>query len=258
METLQSKKLIVSDLDGTLAESKESIDSEMSFLISSLLNYVSFAVVGGGNYDQFATQLVGKLKATPENLKKLYLFPANASMLYVYSGEEWVQKYCERLTEEEKARIYKAFEVAFKETGYVKPVLKDDEILEDRITQITFSALGQKAPLDQKLKWDPDRSKRLALKAILDKYLPEFEVRLGGTTSIDVTRKGINKAYAISNLERMGFSKDEMCYIGDALYEGGNDNIVVGLLDTFPVSSPYDTKKILNRIIDLHRVRYES
>ncbi|MEM4097377.1 MAG: HAD-IIB family hydrolase [Candidatus Micrarchaeaceae archaeon] len=251
---LESKRIIIADLDGTLAESKKSIDPEMQDLIKTVLNYTFFAITGGGSYSQFFTQVINKLNVPSENLKKMYLFPTNASMLYTYNGKEWIRSYCECLTEEEKAKIYKAFDIAFKETGYIKPVLDQDDVLEDRITQITFSALGQKALLEQKLKWDPDRSKRMKMKAILDKYLQEFDVRLGGTTSIDVTRKGINKAYAIVTLEKMGFLRNEMCYIGDALYEGGNDNIMVGLIDTLPVSSPEDTKAILKKLINLHSV----
>ena len=75
------------------------------------------------------------------------------------------------------------------------------EVIEDRGSQITFSALGQQAPLAEKEKWDPDFAKRKKIKALVDPLIPEFSVRLGGATSIDVTKPGIDKAYGIENCE---------------------------------------------------------
>ena len=42
------KRLIVFDLDGTLAESKSVIDPEMAGLIDSLLGVLNVAVISGG------------------------------------------------------------------------------------------------------------------------------------------------------------------------------------------------------------------
>ena len=98
------------------------------------------------------------------------------------------------------------------------------EVIEDRGSQITFSALGQQAPLDEKKKWDPDFAKRKKMKAILDKLIPDFSVRLGGATSVDVTKPGIDKAYGIGKLrDILDITIPEMIFIGDALFPGGND-----------------------------------
>lgn len=99
------------------------------------------------------------------------------------------------------------------------------EIIEDQGSQITFSALGQQAPLDEKDKWDPDFTKRKKIKAILDTFIPEFSVRMGGATSIDVIKPGIDKAYGVRKLrDILGISLKEMIFIGDALFVGGNQN----------------------------------
>jgi hypothetical protein len=66
------------------------------------------------------------------------------------------------------------------------------EPIEDRGSQITFSALGQQAPLEEKKRWDPDFTKRKKIKAVLENLIPEFSVHLGGTTSVDVTKPGID------------------------------------------------------------------
>jgi hydroxymethylpyrimidine pyrophosphatase-like HAD family hydrolase len=94
-------------------------------------------------------------------------------------------------------------------------------VIEDRGSQITFSALGQQAPLEEK---DPCFAKRKKIKAILDPLIPGYSVRLGGATSVDVTKTGIDKAYGIRKLrDVLGVSLREMIFIGDALFAGGND-----------------------------------
>ena len=125
------------------------------------------------------------------------------------------------------------------------------ELIEDRGSQITFSALGQEAPLEEKKKWDPDYSKRKQIKALLDKSIPEFSVRLGGTTSVDVTKQGIDKAYGIKKLrDILGVAISEMIFVGDALFPGGNDYpaIEAGVV-SIQVRDPNETKRVIEAII---------
>ena len=125
------------------------------------------------------------------------------------------------------------------------------ELIEDRGSQITFSALGQQAPLDEKKKWDPDFAKRKQMKAFLDKSIPEFSVRLGGTTSVDVTKQGIDKAYGIRKLrDILGVAISEMIFIGDALFPGGNDYPAkeAGVV-SIQVKGPHETKRVIEAII---------
>jgi HAD superfamily hydrolase (TIGR01484 family) len=125
------------------------------------------------------------------------------------------------------------------------------ETIEDRGSQITWSALGQQAPLEEKEKWDADFAKRKKIKAILDTAIPEFSIRLGGATSIDITRPGIDKAYGIRKLrDILGISLKEMIYIGDALFVGGNDYPAeqAGVI-CIPVRGPDDTRLVISAII---------
>jgi hypothetical protein len=125
------------------------------------------------------------------------------------------------------------------------------ETIEDRGSQITYSALGQQAPLEDKVKWDADFAKRKKIKAILDTLIPEFSVRLGGATSIDVTKPGIDKAYGIKKLrETLGIEVNEMIYVGDALFPGGNDYPAkqAGVI-SIPVRGPDDTKLVIETMI---------
>ena len=124
-------------------------------------------------------------------------------------------------------------------------------MIEDRGSQITFSALGQQAPLEEKKKWDSDFAKRKKIQSILDKLIPEFSVRLGGATSIDVTKPGIDKAYGVRKLrDVLGISLKEMIFIGDALFAGGNDYPAeqAGVV-SIPVKGPHETKRVVEAII---------
>jgi hypothetical protein len=124
-------------------------------------------------------------------------------------------------------------------------------VIEDRGSQITFSALGQQAPIEEKKKWDADFSKRISMKAILDKLIPEFSVRLGGTTSVDVTKLGIDKAYGIRKLrDTLGVAIREMIFIGDALFPGGNDYPAeqAGVV-SIRVRDPNESKRVIEAII---------
>jgi phosphomannomutase len=151
------KKLIVFDLDGTLAESKSSLDAEMATLLHGLLGVVRVAVISGGDWPQFQKQLLSPLQQD-ERLADLSLLPTCGTKFYQYDGN-WKKLYSEDFTPEEKAKIIDSFHKALDTAGY-KAEHVWGEVIEDRGSQITFSALGQQAPLDEKTKWDPDFAKR--------------------------------------------------------------------------------------------------
>ena len=242
------KKLIVFDLDGTLAESKSSLDAEMSGLLHDLLGIVKVAVISGGDWPQFEKQVISKLPHD-QRLASLSLLPTCVTKFYQYSGD-WKKLYEEDFTSEEREKILSSLKKAIGVAGFKIEKLWGAQI-EDRGSQITFSALGQHAPLEEKEKWDPDFAKRKKIKAILDKSIPEFSVRIGGSTSIDVTKPGIDKAYGIRKLrDLLHVSLQEMIYIGDALFVGGNDYPAEEAgVDSIPVKGPDETKRVIQAII---------
>ena len=242
------KMLIVFDLDGTLAESKSSLDAEMAGLLNSLLGIVKVSVISGGNWLQFEKQVLANL-SHDERLKNLSLLPTCGTKFYQY-GSDWKLLYSEDFTDEEKAKIISSLKKAT-ESPDLKPQQTWGDIIEDRGSQITFSGLGQHAPLEEKEKWDPDFSKRKRIKAILDNLIPEFSVRLGGATSIDVTQHGIDKAYGIRKLrDILGIAIEEMIFVGDAVFPGGNDYPAkeAGAL-SIEVKDPHETKRVIEAII---------
>jgi phosphomannomutase len=242
------KKLIVFDLDGTLAESKSSLDFEMSALLRDLLSIVQVAVISGGNWPQFEKQLLSNLPHD-ERLKNLSLLPTCGTKFFRYAGT-WQELYSEDFTAAEKEKIVGSLEKSLGPAGFTPGKLWGS-MIEDRGRQITFSALGQHAPLDEKKKWDPDFSKRKRIKAILDPFIPEFSVNLGGATSIDIPKPGIDKAYGIRKLrDVLGIAIDEMIFIGDALFPGGNDYPAkeAGAL-SIRVRDPKETGRVIQAIV---------
>ncbi len=242
------KKLIVFDLDGTLAASKSSLDAEMLSLLHELLGVLKVAVISGGAWLQFERQMLSKLPQD-DRLAKLSILPTCGTEFFQYAGE-WKKLYSEDFTAAEKEMIISSVKNAIGTAGF-RVDRTWGETIEDRGSQVTYSALGQQAPLEEKERWDSDFAKRKKIKAVLDTLIPEFSVRIGGATSIDITKPGIDKAYGIGKLrDILGISVKEMIYIGDALFVGGNDYPAkqAGVI-SIPVRGPSETKRVIEAII---------
>lgn len=242
------KNLVIFDLDGTLAKSKSALDHEMAGLLGRLMSVVKVAIISGGAWPQFETQVLTHLPQD-DRLKNLFLLPTSGTKFLQYDAT-WRQLYSEDFSPEEKTKIIGALNKALDQSG-LRSQKYWGEMIEDRGSQITLSALGQDAPLDEKKTWDPDFAKRKQIKAILEPLIPAFSVGLGGTTSIDVTRRGVDKAYGIRKLEQvLGFPSKEMIFVGDALFPGGNDHPARST-DAFciAVRDPEDTKKVVEVVI---------
>ncbi len=239
---------MVFDLDGTLAASKSSLDVEMSTLLSALLGVAKVAVISGGDWPQFVKQLLSMLP-DDERLNNLSLLPATGTKFYSYRSG-WEKLYSEDYTPEQKEKIVSALKNAMAKSDFKVAQVWGEQV-EDRGSQITFSALGQQAPIDEKQAWDPDFVKRKKIKAILDTTLPEFSVRMGGTTSIDITKPGVDKAYGIKKLQDiLDITIKEMVFIGDALFPGGNDYAAkdTGVV-TIKVRDFNETKRVIEAIV---------
>jgi HAD superfamily hydrolase (TIGR01484 family) len=246
------KQLLVFDLDGTLAASKSSIDAEMAGLLGGLLGVMKVAVISGGDMPQFETQLLAHLPQD-ERFTNLSLLPTCGTKFFRYAGG-WHKLYSEDLSAEQKHRIVAALDAAVDAAGFRAPKTWGDAI-EDRGSQITYSALGQQAPLAEKECWDPDFAKRKAIQALLATSLPDFSVRFGGTTSIDVTLPGIDKAYGIRKLrDVLAVPIERMIYVGDALFPGGNDYPARTTgADCIQVRDPNETKRVIEAVTACER-----
>jgi phosphomannomutase len=219
----------------------------MATLLTGLLRVAKVAIISGGDLPQFQSQLVAHLPQD-EILAKLSLLPTCGTRFYTYENG-WHKLYSEDLSDAQKQKITRALNDAVAKAGFTAERTWGP-LVEDRESQITFSALGQQAPLEAKKGWDPDFAKRKAIKALLDVSLPDFSVRLGGSTSIDVTLPGIDKAYGIRKLrDVLHIDIAEMLYVGDALFPGGNDYPAreTGAI-CIQVRDPNETKRVIEAV----------
>lgn len=216
-------RAVVFDLDDTLAPSKSPLHDRMANLLGQLLGRVEVCIISGGGFEQFESQVLGRLEASEELLTRLHLMPTCGTRYFNRGDGAWQEIYAENLPVDEKIRVVEVLRRGAQKLG-----LGVDhtwgEVIEDRGSQVTFSALGQQAPLEAKVAWDPDGSKKARLREYAARQLPDLEVRSGGSTSVDVTRKGVDKAFGIEKLLRqLDVGRGSLLFVGDRLDVTGND-----------------------------------
>lgn len=249
------KKLIAFDLDDTLAITKSPIADKMGKLLVELLDQYEVCIISGGRYEQFKSQVLDNLEANHLLLRKLHLMPTCGTRYYRFNDveNEWKLQYAEDLTKAQKQKIIKVLEDEARTLGlWCKDPAGD--IIEDRISQITYSALGQQAQPEVKYQWAKDHGEdKKILRDKVAQLLPELEVRLGGSTSVDITLPGVDKAYGMKKLiSELEISKDEILFVGDRLQEGGNDYPVKAMgIDCIEVEKWEDTVLVIETIVKL-------
>ncbi|MCI0597474.1 HAD-IIB family hydrolase, partial [Candidatus Parcubacteria bacterium] len=247
-------KLVAFDLDGTITPSKSYMSREMGRRLFELLDVVPVAIMSGGTWEQFEKQLLPELPKRAK-LSRLYLFPVSAGQCRVWKNKQWEIFYDHTFTQRERAEVMAALNEALVETGLAElPEQVWGERIEDRGPQITFSGLGQQAPVDAKRTWDPFKKKRAPLVAALMRRLKGYSIRPNAYSSVDITREGITKAYGLQKLSEMtGIPVKEMLYVGDGLFPGGNDEAVVPTgVATYPVSGVEEVAGVIDEIVESH------
>lgn len=255
------KTMLAFDIDDTLNVAKTPITEEMANILAELLTYYDVCAISGQKFDQFLLQIVEPIhkKVSVEQLKRLHLMVAQGTQYYKFSGNDaiesinktaWKLIYSHPLEKDQIDKIIKTIEQVTKELGYWCDQPKG-EIIEDRISQVTFSALGQSASTDDKYKWDQDRKKRQSIVNRAKSLAPEFDYEIGGTTSINIFLPGMNKTFGMDNLIKINnLDKKDILYFGDMTMSGGNDYPVVQMgIDTITVEKWQDTAFCLKGII---------
>ncbi|MDP3645983.1 MAG: HAD-IIB family hydrolase [bacterium] len=243
-------RAVLFDLDDTLAESFKPPKPETLDKLKRLLDHVPCAIITAAGFARINEQILPEL-STSKNVWRFYVFPNSAADCYSWDGESWQKSYTFALTPEERTHITEAIQRDAKSIVGDDPVYKWRII--DREAQVAFAAIGLDAPLEEKKAWDPDQKKRKKLQKTLEKQLPEFEVLIGGMTTIDITRKGINKSYGVEWMaKKLDCKASEMLYVGDALFPGGNDYVVIPTgIQTRMVSGPADTSVVLDELLSI-------
>ncbi|WP_454167266.1 HAD-IIB family hydrolase [Microbacterium lacticum] len=248
---MTAPRLVAFDLDDTLAPSKSAIDPRIGELLIELAERVEVAIISGGQLGQFTAQVVDRLpEASDDVLSRLHLMPTCGTQYYRLTPAGIETVYARTLSDDQKARALAAVEEEARRLGLWEAQTWG-AILEDRGSQITFSALGQTAPVDAKMAWDPTGEKKSALRDAVAARVPDLEVRSGGSTSVDITERGIDKAYGMRQLsDQTGISLDDMLFVGDRLDEAGNDYPVLAMgVECQAVEGWPDTAEFLEKLL---------
>ena len=238
------KSLFVFDLDGTLASSGLVMDSELAALLNQLLEVTKVAVLSHRDWPDFEKLF---LPALPQKqyLKNLILLPVSGTRYYQYRSG-WKEVYPETLTIEEKdklkAKLLKVIAVSGNVTG---------EQFEFKGKDIIFSALGNKAPAKAKQAYDPGQEKRKKIKIALDEALFDYSVQIEGPDLIVISKTAIDKAHGIYKLHQLLNVKiSKMLFIGNALFEGGDDHAAIATgVACIQIKNPDETKLVIETIM---------
>lgn len=236
------------DLDDTLAESFQPPSDSMIEKLSELLGRMPVAIMTAAGLPRIEADFLHRIRSA--HMDRFYIFPNSSAQCFAYQDGVLTNVYDMLLRPEQREEIKNAILESVAEVRLELDPRYQPRII-DRDVQIAYAALGLDASEDAKKAWDPDKSKRMHLKAALEKRLPNYEVLIGGKTTIDITTKGITKAYGVEWFsKKLNLEPTDMLYIGDAFYEGGNDAVVLSTgVQTRAVSSPRETESIIDEVL---------
>ena len=246
------------DLDGTLARSKKPMHPDMAQALSTLTTLMPVAIISGGAMPLLESQVTDVLTDMADRTH-IHLMPTTGTRYLRWSGGAWVPIYQRDLATEDRRAAIASLERHARAMGLWEEHTWGDRI-EDRGSQITFSALGQQAPVDAKEAWDPTNEKKNRLAQAVQQDVPHLLVRSGGSTSVDVSGRGIDKSYAVRELARiLDVPVESMMFVGDRLDPDGNDYPAAkaGTM-AIRVTGPEETLRLCTAIIewyDTHRPR---
>lgn len=247
---IKCPRAVLFDLDNTIAESFQPPHPHVASRLRELLKLMPVAIMSGASFERMEKDLLPALPRDAD-VSRLYLFPDTAAQCYTNEAGAWRSVYKFSFTKKEYEEIMRAFNEAIEETGVLKGAPRWGDLFLARDTQITFAGLGVDAPKEEKAAWDSDSSKRGKLKNLLDKKLAGLDIRISGRTAIDITRKGVDKAYGVKWFaERLGAEPSEMFFVGDALGPDGNDAIVIPTgIATIEVADPHEMTEVIDGIL---------
>lgn len=248
---MKTKKIICFDLDGTLAPSKQRIDDEMAELINRLLENYHVSVITWWWEERFHKQIFDYITTDENLLKKFIPCPTCGTKMYRFENWQWNKLYSLDFSDQEKESILKSMDEVL-DLLNLRPEKTRWELIEDRWSQITFSALWQQAPLEEKSVWDPDFKKRNVIKAELEKRIPNFSINSGWATSIDITMKWVDKAFGIRKIiENFPIEMDDILFIWDAVFPWWNDYPPFTIwVDSIKTDNVEHTKSIIKALLD--------
>jgi len=213
----KSIKVIAFDLDGTLTQHRSAPEPGCLAMLDALGKRYRLIMVGAGSAERIFRQLGGYPIDIIGNYGMQYCrYDAVSSSLQPV----WEEKLpCDRQSVTERIRAirekygfteYAGQGVQFHDSGCV-----------------TFPILGTEAKIEDKLRFDPDRAKRLPVYPAVKEAFPDYTVFIGGSSSFDFAPFPFNKYYALDRwCSTEGYTHGEIAYVGDDYGPGGNDEAV--------------------------------
>lgn len=243
-------RAVIFDMDDTLADSFTPPSEEILGKLLDLSRRIPIAIMSGAAFERMERDVLKRVPKEPVEAQ-FYVFSDSAAQCHVWQKHRWQEAYTFPLTPQERLTIEHALKEAITESNLYEGEHNTSRILE-RDTSVAFTALQQGATQDEKRAWDPTGEKRHKLVAVLRAKLPDYEILIGGKTTIDVTRLGITKAYGVEWLAReLDVKPQEMLFIGDGFYEGGNDAAVIPTgIQTREIASPKETEEVINDLLE--------
>jgi len=242
---LKEKKIIIADVDDTIVESCQQVTPEMAEQINRMIKKgFSFAFISGAKVSDLQQMLSSRINEEHHIL-------GTTGTNYTFVSDGCAQEmYNQSFTAEEKTEIMAAFEKVIDHFNLQSLTTKEDQ-LQDRDSQITLSILGRHAPQEFKKNYDSDNKKRIEQITYIKQFLDEnnYEIKYAGTTSIDVTRKGLDKEWGIREFAKeKNIDLKNIIFFGDKLQPGGNDYPASKVVDCIVVKKYQDTLKELRKL----------
>lgn len=210
-------KLIAFDLDGTLTQHKSPLGEENRKVLEELSKKYKLLMAGAGMCNRIFNQM-GK-------------FPIDVLGNYGMQYAEYNEKTGELdivrndVLPVDRESIEKRVTLMREKYGYTE--FAGDNVEYHASGCVTFPVLGTAAKIEDKLAFDPDRSKRRAIYEDVKATFSDYTVFVGGSSSFDMAPAPFNKAYALAKYcEERGIAHDEVVYVGDDYGPGGNDESV--------------------------------
>lgn len=225
------------DVDDTVCHSTKPLTWEMLSELNRLINKGHTLIfISGSTVDQIYEQTRG--------LGGEYHLLGTSGTNYVKVRHSiQYPTYSHEMTSEQRSTVRKALNNIIRRHNLPQV----EKQLQDRFSQMTLSAIGRDADAQAKKDFDPDGSKRKAwAEEIRQEGGDDYSIKIGGTTSLDITLKGIDKGWGVKQiLSHNEWLRSDCIFYGDKLMEGGNDYAVMGVIPCVAVAGVEDTLKRL-------------
>jgi len=216
-------KVIAMDLDGTLTQHRQPLTPENRAALVALGKKYRLVMVGAGQ----VMRIFNQLERFPIDIIGNY--GLQYGTYNAQTGQMEIRRDlvfpCDRKSVDSRVTMLR------KKFGFTE--FKGENVEFHPSGCVTFPCLGTKAISEDKLAFDPDRSKRRAVYKEVCQVFSDYTVFVGGSSSFDMAPAPYNKCYALELFCREnGLEHENILYIGDDYGPGGNDESVY--LSDFP------------------------